>query len=74
MNDFERRELADDASELLANKAFMAALAQLEKDAVERLLTPNADRDACIAEIKIARTLPQQFKIYMDKYRRRAVG
>jgi hypothetical protein len=70
MNDFAKRELADAASELLANKAFADALAQLEKDAVERLLTVGADRDACIAEIRIARTLPQQLKIYMDKWRR----
>jgi hypothetical protein len=74
VNEFELRELADDANELLMNKAFVAALAQLEKDAVEKLLTSHADTEACIAEIRIARILPQQLKIYMDKYRRRAVG
>jgi hypothetical protein len=73
MNDFERRELAESAGELLANKAFEHALAQLEKDAVEGLLA-GADAATCIAQIKIARDLPHQLKIYLDRYRRRAVG
>jgi hypothetical protein len=73
MNDFEKRQLADSAGELLSNKAFEHALAQLEKDAVEGLLT-GADAATCIAQIKMARDLPHQLKIYIDKYRRRAVG
>jgi hypothetical protein len=77
MNDLEKRELAESAGELLSNKAFEHACAQLEKDWVNELVTTahTVERKLeLIAQIKALKVIPHELKLYVDKYRRRVVG
>jgi hypothetical protein len=77
MNDFERRQLADSAHDLLDEKAFVEALADLERHWVDELVTDAATTERkleLVAQIKAIRTIVPQLKIYVSRGGKRAHG
>ena len=66
--DYERRQLADEAKELLDNKAFTEAILRLRKRYFELLMAPNSTEEklALIERIRALEDVPQQLQIFVN--------
>jgi hypothetical protein len=66
--DYERRLLADEAKELLDNKAFTAAILSLRKRYFELLMGADTTENkiALIERIRALEDVPQQLQIFVN--------
>ena len=64
----ERKEWADEAKELVANKAFSEAILRLRKQwfAEAMAAPPGPVRDEIIAKVKALEAIPQQLQILVN--------